>query len=79
MLCSIVIPVYNEEANIFTLYQRITDVFSSNLIDYEIIFVDDGSTDSSLDKIKELSEKDKRVYYISLTRNFGHEAVSRLD
>jgi dolichol-phosphate mannosyltransferase len=76
MLGTIVIPVYNEEDNIPVLYQRLVNVMKTLPLDYEIIFVDDGSTDSSLVRIRELSRSDENVYYISFTRNFGHEAAS---
>jgi glycosyltransferase involved in cell wall biosynthesis len=76
MLCSVVIPVYNEKDNILTLYQRLIKSLSSIPIRYEIIFVNDGSTDKSLEKIKELSLSDKNVFFISFTKNFGHEAAS---
>ncbi len=76
MLCSLVIPVYNEEDNISVLHQRLVNVLSSIPVEYEIIFVNDGSADKSLEKIKEISLVDRKVYYISFTRNFGHEATS---
>jgi len=76
MLHSIVIPVFNEEDNILELYQRLTKVLSSISKGYEIIFIDDGSTDKSFEIIKELSFLDSKVYYKSFTRNFGHEAAS---
>lgn len=76
MLCSIVVPVYNEEGSIRELHQRLKSVLSLIPIEYEIIIVDDGSTDNSFEKIKELSFLDSKVYYISFTRNFGHEAAS---
>lgn len=76
MLCSIVVPVYNEERNIPELYDRLLKTFSSIKVEFEIIFVDDGSKDNSLEKIKPISSTDKRVFYLSFTRNFGHEAAS---
>lgn len=76
ILCSIVIPVYNEAENINALYLRLRKLFFDIQLEYEIIFVDDGSTDKSLEKIKELSLSDSKVYYISFTRNFGHEQAS---
>ena len=76
MLCSVVIPVYNEEDNISALHKRLVNVLSSIPVDYEIIFIDDGSRDKSLEKIKHLSLSDNTVHYISFTRNFGHEAAS---
>lgn len=68
---SVVIPIYNEEENIPELYQRLTSVME-RLGTYEIIMVDDGSTDRSWEIIKELHNKDQRVKGISFSRNFGH-------
>lgn len=76
MLCSVVVPVYNEEENISELYARLKKMFIDTKLQYEILFVNDGSTDKSLGKIKEISSLDGKVYYISFTRNFGHEAAS---
>lgn len=73
---SIVIPVFNEEACLEFLYQRLTEVLIPNGIDFEIIFVDDGSTDRSLEVIHALAKKDNRVRFASFSRNFGHEAAS---
>jgi len=71
---SIVIPTFNEEGNIEILYQKIIESFEliahSN---FEIIYVNDGSSDSSLEKIKYLSQIDSRVKFISFSRNFGHQ------
>jgi len=76
---SIVIPIYNEEGNIPELYRRLTAVMEKLCTDeglskdsYEIVMVDDGSTDSSWQMIKGLHEKDPRVKGISFSRNFGH-------
>jgi len=68
---SVIIPIYNEEVSIPELYRRLTDVMAS-LGEYEIIMVDDGSTDRSWYLIKELHKKDPRVKGISFSRNFGH-------
>ena len=76
MLCSIVIPAYNEEKTIAELTRRLSFVLPPLSIDYEIIFVDDGSSDRSLDIIKELCSYDGKICYLSFTRNFGHEAAS---
>jgi dolichol-phosphate mannosyltransferase len=72
-LYSIVIPVYNEEENIPVLYNRLRKVMQELEGDYEIIFVDDGSSDSSWLLICELHEKDNSVKGIKLSRNFGHQ------
>lgn len=70
---SVVIPVFNEEENITVLYSRLTAVLEDTHIDYEIIFVDDGSNDGSLNQLQNLSVQDKRVMVVELARNFGHQ------
>ncbi len=69
-LISIIIPVYNEEANIIPVSEAIDLHVKEN---YEILFVNDGSTDSSFYVIEEQSVRDHRVKCISLSRNFGHQ------
>src|SRR5436309_10724451 len=56
---SVVIPVFNEEENISVLYSRLTTVLEEAHVDYEIIFVDDGSRDNSLNRVQDLSAEDK--------------------
>lgn len=71
---SIVIPTFNEEGNIEVLYSQLKDVLSQlSITNFEIIYVNDGSSDDSLEKIKALSQKDERVKFISFSRNFGHQ------
>ena len=70
---SVVIPVFNEEENITVLHSRLTAVLEEIHIDYEVIFVDDGSNDDSLNQLQNLSVKDKRVLVVELARNFGHQ------
>lgn len=72
---SIIIPVYNEEENIIELYNQIQEVLSSLGKTYEILFIDDGSTDRTQDKIKETMVKDKNVRVIQFQRNFGKSAA----
>jgi len=74
-LISIVIPCYNEMDNIYPLYEQIVNIFLEKDTIKEIIFVDDGSSDNTLHIIKELRRLDKRVHYISFSRNFGKEAA----
>ncbi len=74
MKISIVVPCYNEEECIDLFYGAVRPVLSS-LGGYEIIFVDDGSRDGTLEKIKLLRERDKDVRYVSFSRNFGKEAA----
>ncbi len=70
-LLSIVVPVYNEEKNIPELIKRISPIIKK--YNWELIFVDDGSTDKSPEIIKNLAQKDKRIKLISFQRNFGHQ------
>ncbi|WP_341226543.1 glycosyltransferase family 2 protein [uncultured Arcticibacterium sp.] len=72
-MISIVIPIFNEEENIPNLYARLTAASPSWKEDYEIVLVDDGSSDSSLEIMTELVEKDAHVRLIKLSRNFGHQ------
>jgi len=71
---SIVVPMYNEEANITYLYQQLTAVLEPLGRSYEIICVDDGSTDRSFELLAELAERDPRVKVIRFRRNFGQTA-----
>lgn len=73
---SVVIPVFNEEENLEILYTRLTKVMESLGGAYEIIFVDDGSTDSSFQILRDLHQRDSNVKVVRFTRNFGqHPAV----
>jgi glycosyltransferase involved in cell wall biosynthesis len=73
---SIVIPVYNSENTLNELFERLNTVFKGITENYEIIFVDDCSSDGSWGKMRNLREKDKRVKIIQLLRNFGqHNAT----
>lgn len=68
---SVVIPVLNEEENIPELYSELKDVLEKLNKPYEIIFIDDGSTDNSFKILKEIHEKDNKVKVIKFRRNFG--------
>lgn len=71
---SIVIPTYNEEGNIALLYDQLKEVLNEEGIEqFELIFVNDGSSDKSLSVIRGLSDRDTRVKFISFSRNFGHQ------
>lgn len=72
---SFVVPAYNEEANIPALYERIKQLMSSHTGLWELIFVNDGSVDKTLDILRNLTSGDKKVKYIDLSRNFGHQAA----
>jgi len=68
---SVVVPVYNEDNNIDPLYREIGSALSSLTKTYEIVFVDDGSTDNTFQVLKEIQEKDQQVKIIKFRRNFG--------
>jgi glycosyltransferase involved in cell wall biosynthesis len=75
ILYSIVVPVYNEEEVLPTFYQRLTHVMDGLGEPFEMIFVNDGSRDTSPVLLRELRAKDERVKYVSLSRNFGHQVA----
>ena len=70
---NIILPAYNEYGNINPIYNEIVVALSSCKYDYEILFVDDGSTDDTLSQIKNLANADPKVKFIELSRNFGHQ------
>ena len=71
MQLSIVIPLLNEEKSLPELYNWIIEVMQANNYSYEIIFIDDGSTDQSSNKIKDIVSNDNQVTLISLKKNYG--------
>jgi len=70
---SLVVPIYNEEENIPELYKRITRVMTELEGEFELVLVDDGSRDRSLDLMRALHCRDSRIRYLSFARNFGHQ------
>src|SRR4029450_13926659 len=70
---SVVIPIYNEGEVLPTLYQRLTKVMKEVGEPYEIIFVNDGSTDATPKLLSDLRAQDTRVKVVSFSRNFGHQ------
>ena len=74
---SIIVPCFNEQKALPILYKELNKVTESNFndVEFEYIFVNDGSSDKTLDIIKEFAKSDKRVIYISFSRNFGKEAA----
>lgn len=74
-LISIVVPAYNEEANIAAMYVKLAKELESLPYNYEIMFINDGSSDATLQEILKLAEAHDNVKYISLTRNFGKESA----
>lgn len=75
MFLSIVIPLLNEEENIPILYGELKEVLETQGDRYELIFIDDGSTDRSLHLLRELQGKDEHVVVVSFRRNFGQTAA----
>lgn len=75
MEITIIIPVYNEEDNINMLYDRLTSVMKKLEVEYEFIFINDGSRDNSIAMIRALSKQHPEVRYIDLSRNFGHQVA----
>ena len=77
-LLSVIVPCYNEEENVRDFYDELcrnADFFHEKQIEFEIIYVDDGSRDQTVSEVKKLHEEDGRVRLISLSRNFGKEAA----
>jgi len=72
---SLVVPIYNEERLIDELIKRTISAVESFTSDYELIFVNDGSTDQSLEKILFWQKKSRRIKILSLSKNFGHQAA----
>lgn len=73
MLLSVVVPAYNEQDVLRDFHQRVSTILDSASIDGEIIYVNDGSTDNTLDVINKLRGEDLRVAIVDLSRNFGKE------
>ena len=72
---SIIVPCYNEEQAIPFFYEEITKIAKEMKVNFEYIFVNDGSKDNTIKVVKEYAKKDKRVKYIHFSRNFGKEAA----
>ncbi len=75
IIYSIIVPIYNEIDNLPELYRRLKEVMDGNGDPWELILVDDGSTDGSTDKIRELAQKDKTIRPVIFARNFGHQVA----
>lgn len=72
---SVVIPSYNEQDNVQVAARRISEILQNNAIDYELIFVNDGSSDDTWQEICTLAEQDRHICGISFSRNFGKESA----
>ncbi len=75
MTLSVVVPLYNEEENIRLLHQKLREALDPVVEEYELLFVDDGSTDGTLKILEELQSKDNHITVLSLRRNFGQTAA----
>jgi len=75
MRISIIVPCYNEEEGILPFYREATNAFSKKNVEFEFIFVDDGSRDNTRSVLKEISLKNGKVSVLSFTRNFGKDAA----
>ena len=77
MKLSLVVPCYNEEANIKLFFNEVNSVFLCNVDDYEFVFVNDGSTDKTFENLKELYEENSayNIQVLSFSRNFGKESA----
>lgn len=74
-LLTVITPCYNEEETVELFYEELSKYLPCIDMDYEILFVDDGSKDKTLEKCKKLKERDNRIKVISFSRNFGKEAA----
>lgn len=74
-LVSIVLPAHNESGNIEIVHEKIEGQFPHDRYELEYIFVDDGSTDNTLSILRSLSKQHSNVFYIELSRNFGHQSA----
>lgn len=74
-MISVVVPIYNEELLLDELVRRTVSAIESFISDYEVIFVDDGSTDTSLSKLLSFRKDNSHIKVLSLSRNFGHQAA----
>ena len=69
--CSVVVPLYNESAVVQELYDRLTKTLTATGLYYELVFIDDGSSDNTLQLLKSIASKDSKVLVVELRRNFG--------
>ena len=71
----IVVPVFNEESNLRVFHERLLTTCDKSIKDYEIIYIDDGSSDNSSSILKEAAKESSNIFYISFFRNFGQHAA----
>jgi len=75
MLLSLIIPCYNEQDAVPVFYKEVKEVLEGMAVDYELLFINDGSKDDTPKILQELAGQDRHVYYVSFSRNFGKEAA----
>ena len=75
MKISIIIPLFNEQESVFPLYQSIITVMNPSGLNYEIIFVDDGSDDETFERSKALASNDKNLRVLKFRKNYGQTAA----
>ncbi|HEX5072834.1 MAG TPA: glycosyltransferase family 2 protein [Gemmatimonadaceae bacterium] len=75
VLISVVIPVYNEEATLDTLFSTLRDRLAALAVSYEVVLIDDGSRDRTGEMIAEMTRRDRRFRSVQFSRNFGHQAA----
>ena len=75
ILCSVIVPMYNEEAVIWETYNRLTKVMDELNEAYEIIFINDGSKDKTKDILNEICNQNNKIKMIDFARNFGHQVA----
>ena len=79
-LISLIVPCYNEEQSLPYFQKEVSTVMDRmNYLDFELIFVNDGSKDGTLALLRQMAAQDKRIKYLSFSRNFGKEAGRRRD
>ena len=72
---SVVVPLYNEEEVIGECYKRLTETMISSGGSYELVFVNDGSRDKTMELARDIAMRDKHVKIIDFSRNFGHQTA----
>ena len=72
---SVVVPIFNEEENVASLWQRLKHSLESTGLDHEVLLVDDGSRDATPDLIDALHDQNEQAVVVRLSRNFGHQAA----
>ena len=75
-MLSLVVPVMNEEDNIAPFLEAVFSALEHKVPALEVLFVDDGSKDTTLERLKAAADRDKRIRYLSFSRNFGKEVLS---